>query len=671
MKRIDKHKLDPTRRNLAAALALVMSLALVPAARAGTLTGSYTDPNYLLKLPFGTYSHWVQPWRAYLETVPASTFLNGTGVNLNTNVNPDLLMQMLASHGIHRARIEIGWGNVNYDDETKLNNADTLRAALTAALKHGIRPLILLNSHQGAPCPVQFFNRTLAADAHKGDTTVQLTDTGGLKIGLSGLSQLTTYWAAEALVAKIDGKTVTLSKPLPKDIKAGTEVPMATLKYRPFSPPDTADYRDTVAGWQRYADNVARFVSGVLGTTGKPDEGFDMEIWNELTFGTEFLYINHYYAAAPYKYDETKIFGNLVTATTTYVDAHPDDFRGVLFGDGFANTIPWPASSNEPVRISAIDKHPYAGRKTFPKDQPENGINAVDALLAVDHTGWVPAYTEVFPEYFACGIQTETMTRNLAPFTNTLYNTKIGRNDRVVDGVVKPVSVWITEVNEGPVEDDPKVTTERALALKAKSTARYFCFYLNKGVTQMELYGADGGDKDLGIVQDNFLDFLKKGATAYPADDRMYTSPALAVTGRIAEQMRQGLNPELTVTRPLEVLSVSDTHDHAQFIGDGTAAHPTLYDRDVLAILPFQSNNNRFVIPYYVMTRDFTKDLAPEKFQVKLRGIRAGDAVISCYDPIHDRAVPVTVRGRNGTTLDLELTAVDYPYLLTLSEPGR
>lgn len=661
--------MNPVRRCLAPLLALLTGLALLPAARAGTLNGSYTDPNYLLKLPFGTYSHWVQPWRAYLETVPATTFLNGTGVNLNTSVNPDLLMQMLASHGIHHARIEIGWGNVNYDDETKLNNAEGLRASLTAALAHGIRPLILLNSHQGVPCPVQMFNRTLAADVRKGDTTAQLTDTTGLKIGYSGLSQLTTYWAAEALITAIDGKTITLSKPLPKDIKAGTAVPMATLKYRPFSPPDSADYRATVAGWQNYVGNVARFVSGVLGTKGKPDEGFDMEIWNELTFGDEYLYINHYYATPPYKYEETKIFSGLVAATTSYVDTHPDDFRGVLFGDGFANTIPWPASSNEPARIAAIDKHPYAGRKTFPKDQPEKGINAVDAQLAVDHTGFVPAYTEVFPEYFACGIQTETMTRNLAPFTNTLYNTKIGRNDRVVDGVVLPVSVWITEVNEGPVEDNPTITAERALALKAKSTARYFCFYLNKGVTQMELYGADGGDKDLGIVQDNFLNLLKTAKT-YPADDRPYTSPALAVTAHIAAKMRVGLDPTLKITRPLQVLSISDTHDHAQFVGDGTPAHPNLYDRDVLAILPFQANAHRFVIPYYVMTRDFTKDLAPEQFRVKLGGIHGRGAHVTCYDPIRDRAIPLTIHSRDNNTLDVELTATDYPYLLVVEEAG-
>jgi hypothetical protein len=44
--------------------------------------------------------------------------------------------------------------------------------------------------------------------------------------------------------------------------------------------------------------------------------------------------------------------------------------------------------------------------------------------------------------------------------------------------------------------------------------------------------------------------------------------------------------------------SITDTHNHYQFAGAGTAAHPNLYDRDVFAFLPFQVNAKRFVIPY-------------------------------------------------------------------------
>ena len=649
------------------AACLLAALALAAPSRAGSLGTPYTDPAQFTKIPFGQHSHWAQPWRAYLETVPATTFLHGTGINWNANdQNPNLVAHMLASHGIHHARIEIGWGNLDFNDETKINGADQLRARLQACKKHGIRPLILLNSHQGVPCPVQMFSRKLAQAAHKGDTTVTLADASGLKIGYSGLSQLTDYWAAEALITKMDGATVTLSKSLPKDIPAGADVPMATLKYRPFAAPGSDDYNATMDGWKRYVGTLTRFVAGALGTTDAPDKGFDMEIWNELTFGSQFLSVNNYYADKPVKYDENSIWGNLVKETAAYADAHPDEFRGVLFGDGFANTIPWPSSSTEPARIAAIDKHPYAGRRNYPKDNYQG--DTLDALYEKDP--YVPTYTAMFPEYFATALQTETMIREMAPLVNDLFGTKRGRLGRVVNGQVVPCSTWITEVNIGPVEDDPAVTAPRALALKAKTTARYFCFFLNKGVTQMDLFAASGGDKDLGLVQDNFLDLAKKPDAVYPSDDAAYTSPALAVTGRIAALMTPGLDATLTRTRPLTITSLSDTHDHVQFHGDGTPAHPDLYDRDVFAFLPFQVNARRFVIPYYVMTRDAAKDLAPEDFTVVIGGLHAPGAMVTAYDPIKNVPIPVTVVKRAQDALTLKLRAADYPYLLTVQEAG-
>ncbi len=66
---------------------------------------------------------------------------------------------------------------------------------------------MLLNAHQGVPCPVQFFTKRLVADAPRGSRTVQLADTRGLVVGRSGLNGLTDYWAAEALITAIDEKT--------------------------------------------------------------------------------------------------------------------------------------------------------------------------------------------------------------------------------------------------------------------------------------------------------------------------------------------------------------------------------------------------------------------------------------------------------------------------------
>jgi hypothetical protein len=119
----------------------VLSLA-VCSARSGSLASAYTDPKYQTGIAFGAHSHWIQPWRAYLETVPATRFLNGLGVVLGSTSNADLL-QHLARHGIKLTRIEIGWGNLNYNDDSL--TSPPLNAALQACRKWGIRPIILLN----------------------------------------------------------------------------------------------------------------------------------------------------------------------------------------------------------------------------------------------------------------------------------------------------------------------------------------------------------------------------------------------------------------------------------------------------------------------------------------------------------------------------------------------
>lgn len=99
-------------------------------------TTPYTDPAQFTSIPFGSHSHWLQPWRAYMETVPAAKFLNGTGINWNVSnsANPELVARMLSKHGIRRARIEISWSNIDFDNETKLipNNANNFRAQLLA-----------------------------------------------------------------------------------------------------------------------------------------------------------------------------------------------------------------------------------------------------------------------------------------------------------------------------------------------------------------------------------------------------------------------------------------------------------------------------------------------------------------------------------------------------------
>ncbi len=601
--------------------------------------------------------------------MPATQFLDGLGIGLNTHRGEDAeqILRMCAENGFKHARVEIGWGSLGYDDESKLNNPKDAADRLLACKAAGIRPLILLNGHHGAPCPMKNFERTVTADAEAGAREVTLDSTGGLIIGHSGLSNRKEYVAAEFLITKIDGNKVTLSKPLPARIAAGTSVPMATLKYAPFGDSNTADGMATIEGWKRYVRTIADFAATTLGTTGQPDLGFDLEIWNEMSFGSNFIDQGRYYDPPQGRIDLNAVYRDIVGATADEALAEPALFAGVRLEDGFSNTLPWPASSQMPARVTALSHHPYAGRKVFPRDKSKG--TALNALGLPDTSGFAPAYEECFPEYFATALQTETMVRDMAPIPTDIYRTLHGRYTRPGN----PCWCWITEVNYPPGEDgvtDPAL----ALRLKAKAITRYFCFYLNKGVERLYLYAACAndprqGDLELGVLKQDFVNRTITDKT-YPADDSSWTSPALLAVRHIADRMRDGLDPNLRQTRPLELVSIEDTHNAKQFEGDpkDPRAHPPLYDRDVLAVLPFQINAKKFVIPYYVMTRDIRRDLPPEKFTVAIKGLAGKGAKLSAYDPILDRRQDVPVISDDEGTLKLDLTAVDYPVLLEVEE---
>ena len=631
---------------------------------------TYTDPAQLTSLPFGTHSHWLQPWRSYLETVPATKFLDGIGMTFRPKPkqNPEILAQMLAKYGVTQARIEINWGELSYHDETqfKQHKKELHKAHLLALKKAGIRPLVLLNANHSNPCPAKILQRTLTTDAKIGDTLIELDNVSGIKTGYSGLSNLTESWAAEALITAISDRSITLSKPLPRDLAAGTEVTIATLKYRPFSEPGTNSYRETMTGWQRYVEMVSEFVTDTLETTNSNDRGFDLEIWNELTFGSNFLNINHYYEGTPYEYPKNSIWSNLVSETADYLESHPEDFQGVRVVDGFTNTIPWGASSTLPKRIAALGKHPYPRMRQFP--EAESQSDPVDALYQkVDKSSaFIPSYISFLPEYYATALQTETIVRDIAPITTSIYGTEHGRAARKIAGETISTPVWITEVNTSPRIFEPNITAEQALKIKAKTSLRYYCFYLNKGVERVYLFSTVGENTGFGMVKENFQKYAAQ-SDLYPSSDRIYVAPAFEAMGRIVAKMGDQIDRNLTQTRQLEVVSISDLHHHYQFKGNGTTNYPNLFDRDVLALLPFQVNAHKFVIPYYVMTQNVMTDLKPEKFTVQLKGIARNGVRIWGYDPIGDRTIFVPFKQKENS-LQLELVATDYPYLLIIQE---
>ncbi len=127
---------------------------------------------------------------------------------------------------------------------------------------------------------------------------------------------------------------------------------------------------------------------------------------------------------------------------------------------------------------------------------------------------------------------------------------------------------------------------------------------------------------------------------------------------------------------------MADTGRHVQFRGDGTAAHPDLHDRDVLAFLPFQLDDRAWVVPVYVMTRDLATlyrprvsprnperyDLPEAPFRLRIGGLDGCAARASLRDPLTGARRPVRVLSRSPQSLTVKLSATDSPRLLTLRE---
>ena len=157
----------------------------------------------------------------------------------------------------------------------------------------------------------------------------------------------------------------------------------------------------------------------------------------------------------------------------------------------------------------------------YPRDEP--GGPALNALFAEDRPNFTPAYSALFPEYYATAIQTETVVRDMAPITTTIYDVPHGRNARVIGGKIASCPLWLTEIGLHPREHGV-VDREAALRLKAKATARDACFFPAKGVERIYFFSALGGDTGYGLVSDRFAEYARTGKP-YPADEAAYVSP--------------------------------------------------------------------------------------------------------------------------------------------------
>jgi hypothetical protein len=697
-----------------------------------TIKHPYDDP-IQQAIPFGIRSFYLAPWRAYMDTWSADQFLNCLGINFN--VGPEdaaATARVLADAGFRSARVELGWGNLDYTDPEKINTRSSYEKVFRALHQAGIRPLILLNANSGQPVPFRRVRVVLSKPALKGARAVFFDRTDGIRPGYTGFGSLLPQRFGFPLITAIEPSTgrCELSGPLPKDLPAGP-LDLADLKYHPFSGDTLADGtlnpwgQETIEGWKTYVRSVCKFAKEALGTEGQTDAGFDLEVWNELTFGSDFLDEQNYYE--PKRSFQTEVvYRNhglltkgpmcILPITVDYVNDPKSDLRGVRVINGFSNQWPWDSGSTMWPGQAGFSRHfytslnpdtPFNGVCGFlspqTNDRPGQGpINALGFLdgqrdlrswhTVVPGSYFTPTLHVSMPEAWQYGYKIEYLTRDVQPFPG-LWDQHF-RFSNPGDG--HPAEFWMTETNTprsgflsvlqkqlSLPSDDPALV-RLSHHLGAKATLRTFVFQSSKGVHTIELYAARGQDLGFAVIPEAFFSALKKSGHILTEEVRGQSGEQLSVLARVAKLMQQG--KELPVTRPLGVSSVTEHDARLVSKGDGTPEHPDQYNRDDFAVLPFQLASNRFAVGYYVVTRDMTSvcrpeldpldparyDMRPQLFDVTLTNVVGENATVSAFDPFTDGELPVRVLDRTATTLTVQLQTVDYPRFLIINEadPG-
>ena len=663
---------------------------------AGGVLADPIDPANLTKLPFGRRSFWLQPWRSYLDTWPANRLREALGINFNvTPAEADSTARLLASSGFHLARVEINWNQLSYDDPGKFVDEANLRKKLVALREHGLRPLILLNANSGGPAPAKPVTLTTTALAPAGARSVQLDQSSAAAVvpGHTGFAGLSFGGNPDVLITAVDDNGLaTLSRPLPAALSAGPHSG-STLLYGPFGPPKLAngnpnpEFQRTLAGWLAYVDTVTDEASSVFGA-----DGYDLEVWNELSFGSQFLDEGNYYS--PRRVEGS---GSVTTELLRATVAHLREggvSNGVGISDGFASQTPFASGGEVPPGTTALSKHLYRGPQYFPRTATIDGVRPVDALGSSDSTTgsapftpkFTPDFASALPEYFLTATQTETLVRDLAPTTNTIYGVPHGRAVGPPGGA--PTAVWMTEYNLNtktlmPVptgHQDQFIGTLNSAQeerVQAEVVLRSLVAMVAKGLAREYFYAA-AHNPGYDLISDRFMNALDANPQSYPGDS-LGGDTTTALPRLLAHV--EGPGPDGPV-RQLRLTSIAQAGNHAVWSGDSSAAHPDLYDRDLLAVFPFQAAPERFVVPVYVMTPNLTTvwdptapassptrfDLPDERFRITLANLpqSAEAPQVSAYDPMRDEATPARLVSRQGDRAVFEVAATDYPRLLTI-----
>jgi hypothetical protein len=697
-----------------------------------TLDGPYEDPRQQ-EIVAGRHSFFLTPWRAYMDTWPAKQYLDCLGVNFNVNSRDAVATAtVLADAGFRSARVEFGWGNVGYDAPQKIRHPDEFRTTIQALQHVGIRPLVVLNANSAAPVPFKNVTVNLLKPAAVGAREIFVDHADLIRPGYTGFTTMVNQKMGFPLVIAVDSQTgrCELSAPLPHEAPAG-KLALADLKYHPFSGTLLEDgtsnpfAEETVNGWRAYVATVCQTVKEDLGTEGQTDAGFDLEVWNEYTFGSDFLDERCYYdparkfkADVSYQNHGLTCSGHeiILPITVDYVNDPANNLPGVHVISGFSNQRPWEDGASIWPGQTGFSRHYYTSLDPLgrycgiwgllspatnirPNDGPLNALGGVDGnpdgkdwYTVSPGTFFIPTIALSMPEALQYGYRAEYLTRDIQPFPGLWP----GHFRYANPGDGHAAEFWMTETNTargswiGHIVKEQHLTPEdpRLIALShylgAKALLRTFVFQSHKGVHTIEVFAARGGDLALGVIPDAFFKTLQEENHQLTETVRAQTGTQLQVLSRVTWLMKSG--QALAVTRPLSLTELVEHQPRLVSKGDGTREHPDRFNRDDFACLPFQLAADRYAIGYYVVTRNMVHEWKPtlepldparydmpeQTFDLTLQNLRGKDAKVSAWDPMTDQTAPVAVLAADRHTLKVRLETVDYPRFLLVqeSQPG-
>jgi hypothetical protein len=314
---------------------------------------------------------------------------------------------------------------------------------------------------------------------------------------------------------------------------------------------------------------------------------------------------------------------------------------------GFSNTDFYHTPISElPSGVDGQSYHPYGtDRKRIPDDFPERDQTA----LFVD--GFIPRLSWCMPEGWAhLATKVEQLPRHvLYPATRSTAHPP-GSESFVH---------YFTE--HGFLAREAGMTDgSAAQSYKAKALIRALVFWLNKGVSRIDIY-ADYGAKDelTGIL------WSEPSPSSYRKDSPPARSPALKALKNLVAQFA-GADP-LSNRRELGV-EVTALGGAQPEVFRGENGRSPLYYREMFAFLPFQVTATRFVVATYVMSYDITQPPPPMRFRLDIEGIRGSRAHVRYYDPIADADVTHSVDAREEGLLALTVEQVEHPRLIVIEE---